>query len=94
MVMDICYKGKFSLRYKSYLGDHKYTTHDIEIVKWSDNHCYTIACWNEDKDPDLVSCGLRLLDEIETIEDLQDVKHLATIGLSILLTDKKSLKEY
>lgn len=91
MSRDIAFYGDFSLRYKTYICEHNYTTHDIEIVKWyEDNgkkYCYTIANWSDDKKPNLVSCGTRLIDEIKSMDDLEAVHKLAKIGKLILSTD-------
>lgn len=82
----------FSLRRKVYLAKHKYTTHDIEIVKIENNstnnkpYCYTIASFN--KDGELCSCESRLLESIETEEDLKAVKELEEIGRRIISTEE------
>ena len=80
----------FELRYKVFLAKHNYTTHDIEIVKWETennalnkrNYCYTIASFNSKGN--LVDCCNRLLNSIETIEDLDNLKNLASIGYLIV----------
>ena len=89
--MIIAQIGKYALRPKTFLGNHTYTTHDIEIVKYYDDyHCATIADFEVNyKDPyesDLRSCGLRLIEEVETTEDIQAVKQLSKIGYDIICT--------
>ena len=80
MIVIISQIRNFSLRRQVYLVEHKYTTHDIEIVKIENNStnnksfCYTIASFNEVGE--LCSCGSRLLENIETEEDLTAIKEL------------------
>lgn len=82
--------GNFELRRKSFLCEHTYTTHEIEIVKWGkhgDNsyqneYCFTIASFNERGE--IVSCGDRLL--IYITEDVEAVMKLAKIAEAILDT--------
>lgn len=93
---DIAFCGKFSLRYKSYICEHVYMTHDIEIVKWDEDkrgnkHCYVIASWTDGKNPALISCGNRLINELETVEDIDAVKKLVAIGEAILSTENRRL---
>lgn len=92
MVVIIAQIRNFSLRRQVYLVEHKYTTHDIEIVKIENNstnnkpYCYTIASFNEDGE--LCSCGSRLLENIETEEDLKAIKELEEIGRQIISTEE------
>lgn len=88
MIVIIAQIRNFSLRRQIYLVEHKYTTHDIEIVKIENNStnnksfCYTIASFNEAGE--LCSCGSRLLENIETEEDLTAIKELEEIGRRII----------
>ena len=92
MVVIIAQIRNFSLRRQVYLVEHKYTTHDIEIVKIENNstnnkpYCYTIANFNEDGE--LCSCGSRLLENIKTEEDLKAIKELEEIGRRIISTEE------
>lgn len=92
MIVIIAQIGNFSLRRKVYLAEHKYTTHDIEIVKIENNYtnnkpyCYTIASFNEDGE--LCSCGPRLLESIETEADLRAIKKLEEIAIRIIDTEE------
>lgn len=92
MIVIISQIRNFSLRRQVYLVEHKYTTHDIEIVKIENNstnnkpYCYTIANFNEDGE--LCSCGSRLLENIETEEDLKAIKELEEIGRRIISTEE------
>ena len=78
------------LRYKVFLAKHNYTTHNIEIVKCETensalnkiNYCYTIASF--DSEGNLVDCCNRLLNSVETIEDLDNLRNLASIGYLIV----------
>ena len=79
MIVIIAQIRNFSLRRQVYLVEHKYTTHDIEIVKIENNstnnkpYCYTIASFNEAGE--LCSCGSRLLENIETdnVQKIADI---------------------
>lgn len=92
MIVIIAQIRNFSLRRQTYLVEHKYTTHDIEIVKIENDstnnkpYCYTIASFNEDGE--LYSCGSRLLESIETEEDLTAIKELEEIGRRIISTEE------
>lgn len=92
MIIIIAQIRNFSLRRQVYLVEHKYTTHDIEIVKIENNstnnkpYCYTIANFN--KDGELCSCGSRLLENIETENDLKAIKELEEIGRRIISTEE------
>lgn len=92
MIVIIAQIRNFSLRRQTYLVEHKYTTHDIEIVKIENDstnnkpYCYTIASFNEDGE--LYSCGSRLLENIETEEDLKAIKELEEIGRRIISTEE------
>lgn len=86
--MIIAKLGDFELRLKDYIGDHKYMTHDIDIVKRTDSESvFTIASFNEDSE--LVSCGDRLLSQIEDAYDLECVNKLAKIGGAIIRTENE-----
>lgn len=79
--------GQFELRHKNFVGEHKYTTHDIEICRYTNyGNCYTIADFNEDGD--LVSLGERLLDSIEDFGDIADLKRLVKIGIGIVALEE------
>lgn len=84
-------QGKFGVEIAVYLGSHKYTTHDINIVKycWSESLgrevSLVIADFNEKGD--LVSIGTRLLEEIECMEDFEDFKAVARVAEAIINTD-------
>lgn len=92
MIIIIAQIRNFSLRRQVYLVEHKYTTHDIEIVKIENNstnnkpYCYTIASFNEDGE--LYSCGSRLFENIETEDDLKAIKELEEIGRRIISTEE------
>lgn len=88
---NIAIKGRFSLRYKTYLGDKKAGMKDIEIVEWTsykidDKYtCWTIASFDEKGQ--LVSCGDRLLDALYDGRDISHIRHLATIAREIIESD-------
>lgn len=72
--------GNFELCRKSFLCEHTYTTHEIEIVKWDKrtdgkDYCFTIASFNQEGE--IVSCGNRLLiyinDGFEAVQQLADI---------------------
>lgn len=92
MIVIIAQIRNFSLRRKTYLFQHKYNTHEIEIAKIENSptnnkpYCYTIASFNENGE--LCSCGPRLLESIETEEDLEAVKELEEIGRRIINTEE------
>lgn len=72
----------FALRHKTFLGEHTYSTHDIEIVKYQGESCYTIASFNEDGE--IVSCCSRLMNSMDCSSDLDAVKLLASIAYTII----------
>lgn len=85
----------FELRRKSFLCEHTYTTHEIEIVRWDrygnislavpsyqEEYCFTIANFNEEGE--IVSCGDRLLTYFA--EDVEAIVKLAKIAQAILDT--------
>lgn len=91
--MLIARKGMFGLETETYLGEHTYNTHELDIIKFYINnaddkeYCFVIASFN--KNGEIVSCGDRLFKEIETQTEFDEVKTLAKIGeLIIANTDK------
>ena len=89
--MTIAKKGYYSLRTKTFLGKHIYKTTDIEICKDTGNgtSVYTIADFVKDGDSYcLRSCGNRLLEAIDNIEDLENIKELTNIGILICDCDE------
>lgn len=73
------------LRRKTFLCEHTYTTHEIEIVMWDKRtdgkeYCFTIADFNEKGE--IVSCGNRLLTYIN--EDFEAVQELSTLASNII----------
>lgn len=88
MVVLIAEIGNFQLRRKTFLSEHKYMTHDLEIVKKemrnNEQYVYTIADFNDEGE--IVSCGTRLLESIESEDDLEYVKELSHIASHIIST--------
>lgn len=91
--MLIARKGMFGLETATFLGEHTYNTHELNIIKFYVNdagdkeYCFVIASFNEEGE--IVSCGDRLFKEIETQTEFEEVKALAEIGgLIISNTDK------
>lgn len=83
--MILAKKGSFVLCRETFLGNRKLTTHCIELCKiLSDGSRYTIAKVNSNGN--LQSIDLRLLDEINTIEDLEDAKTLSKILYNIVVS--------
>lgn len=81
--MILAKRGNFILQHKSFLGRDKLTTHKLEICKRGfDNSLYTIA--TIDAKFSLQSIDLRLLDAIQTVEDLENVKILSKILYNIV----------
>ena len=81
--MTIARIDNFALRHRTYLGEHTYSTHEIEIAKYDEKgHCYTIASFNEDGE--LVSCCNRLLEAIQIYDDLDAIKTLSHIAYMII----------
>ena len=73
------------LRRKTFICEHIYTTHEMEIVMWDrlpdgKDYCFTIADFNEKGE--IVSCGNRLLTYIS--DDLEAVQQLADIAGHII----------
>ena len=87
--MEFARKGKFSLRtVDSLRSDYVKNNHDLEIVKWAKtserDYCYTIAFIKEGK---LESVDSRLLESIEDMEELDNVKELFELAQKIYNTD-------
>ena len=81
--MILAKKGNFILKHKIFLGRDKLTTHKLEICKKGfDNSLYTIV--TIDAKFNLQSIDLRLLDAIQNVEDLEDVKILSKILYNIV----------
>lgn len=85
--------GEFALNTKVFLGEHRYTTHDIEIVRYgktetSGEYCYTIADFAfDEKDgvASLVGCGHRLTDALaDGASAAEAICRLAEIGYGII----------
>lgn len=88
--MEFARKGKFSLRtINSLRSDYVINNHDLEIVKWAKtsdgrDYCYTIAFIKEGK---LESVDSRLLEDINDMEELDNVKELYEIAQKICESD-------
>lgn len=80
--MTIARIDNFALRHKAFLGEYTYSTHDIEIVKYQRETCYTIASFNEDGE--IVSCCDRLLESMGCADDLDAIKTLSRIAYIII----------
>ena len=88
--MIIAKSGMYSLRRKTYLGNHIYTTHDIELCRYNDNMrtVFTVATFKRDEDSyDIVSCGSRLIEYLNA-DDIEDVKILLDIATKIMMTEE------
>lgn len=93
--MIIAKKGKFALVTNLYLTEHTYFTSDIEIVKYfhdseGKKSCYSICDFERTKEkefPNVISCGNRLIEAIEELEDITDLKQLIEIGAAIISCD-------
>ena len=82
IIMIIAQYGNFALATKVYPESHEYFVRDIEIVKiMGDEGPVSIAYFN--KEGALVSCGRRLLDNMETPEDIDCVKKISEIAALI-----------
>ena len=81
---DIARAGSYSIRYKTFICEHDYTTHDIEIVKWDGSCCYTIMSANNGS----MEYEDTFLDALVTYEDLINVKLLCNICNNILKTEE------
>lgn len=90
MTAVIARRGKFTLRYKS---SSEPTTWDLEICADCPNHegVYSICCFVPDKDsePDIKSCGLRLIRAMETEQDVEDIKALTLIASTLICNTEK-----
>lgn len=81
--MIIAKVGKFTLSTAEYVIEHEHTTHDINIcAPTHDGDIYVVAYFN--KEGELISCEDRLLGELETSEDVENLKLLASIGEMII----------
>lgn len=88
--MEFARKGKFSLKtVDSLRSDYIKNNHDLEIVKWAKtsdgrDYCYTIAFIKEGK---LESVDSRLLESIDDMEELDNVKGLFELAQKMNETD-------
>jgi len=91
--MLIARKGNFGLTTSTYLTDHIYTTHDIDIVRYynfnsneyNSEKCYVIA--QPDDEGNIVSIGNRLIEAIGDDRDLEDLRKIVDIACKITETD-------
>lgn len=79
--MIIAQYGNFALATKVYTDAHEYHVRDLEIQKVSTEDAISIAYFNAEGA--LVSCGRRLLDNMDTQEDIDNVKKLAELFVLI-----------
>ena len=87
--------GKYSLNYKTYLCDHKYTTYDIELrEQFESGYSMTIADfkYNPNEDPDVVSLGGRLTEDIQTPEDAVNINKLINRAFEIYSEPEQDIK--
>ena len=75
--MILAKSGNFTLQQKTFLGRDKLTTHKLEICKIINNSTQTIAYIKNQFD--LTSIDIRLIDAIETLEDLESIRILVKI---------------
>lgn len=97
--MTIARIGNYALKTRNYIGEHTYTTHDIELVKYelvdkskysdpesvNDEYCYSIAEFTDDGD--VKSFGTRLIDAIyedNSSESVEAVNELISVGIKIV----------
>ena len=84
--MKIAQMGNFALCTATYLGEHTYMTHEINIVKYYEpNKCYVIAQFTNAGE--ISSIDTRLLDSIKNSDDLDNINTLAIIGRQIIQTE-------
>lgn len=93
-MVDIVRDGRYGVRYKTFLDNRIITSHDIELVKWNtmasgDEYCITIASYTDKQE--LISCGDRLLNAINSEEDLMSIKRCDRVARAILATTKVDL---
>lgn len=85
MTAVIARRGKFTLRYAS---RPEPTTWDLEICADCPHHegVYSLCrfCPDNEEEPDIKSCGLRLLRAMETREDMEDIKVLCLIASDLI----------
>lgn len=85
--MLIAKKGNFVLCHETYLGNRKLTTYSIEVCKIvSDGSRYTVA---KLEDGNVKSINLRLLECIDSIEDVEDLKILCEIMYNIKMNTEE-----
>lgn len=80
--MILAKSGNYTLQQKTFLGRDKLTTHKLEICKIVKNSAQTIAYINNQFD--LISIETRLIDTIETLEDLESIRILVKILYNII----------
>lgn len=102
--MTIARINNYALKTKNYVGNHTYTTHDIELVKYefvdkskysdpnsvNDEYCYSIAEFTTEGD--VKSFGTRLIDAIyedNSSEAVEAINELISIGTKIVSNTEK-----
>ena len=86
--MVIAKKGDFILCHRKFLGRDPLTTYEIEICKLLKNGITMVLCKLDRQNKNLISLENRLLQYIETQNDINDVKLLVEILYKIYETDE------
>ena len=80
-------KGNFAIVYKTVTGIEKCSNLSLEIVKYlSTGTCLSIC--SVTKDGDIISIWDRVLMELDTQDDLDNIKYLVKILQMIMKTDE------
>jgi hypothetical protein len=80
-------KGNFAIVYRTTTGIEKRSNLSLEIVKYLPTDTCLSVC-SVTKDGDIVSIWDRVLMELETQDDLDDIKYLVKILQMIMKTDE------
>ena len=85
-------KGNFAIVYRAIIGTKKRSNLSLEIVKYlSSGSCISICSIT--KDGDIISVWDRIIMELDTQEDLDNIKYLIKILQMIMTTDEIFLEE-
>ena len=80
-------KGNFAIVYKTLIGVEKRSNLSLEIIKYLPaGTCLSICSVN--RDGDIISIWDRVLMELDTQDDLDDIKYLVKILQMIMKTDE------
>ena len=89
--MIVAKSGNYVLQHETFLGTRKLTTFALEICKKVDGSYYTI-CKIDRETRNLHSISNRLVESVDTLEDIESLKILTRILYNIYDTEELELE--